>query len=65
MVVSTKVIGGLKRKERDKMIERTGPRYHSAAAFVRDIEVSKKFYTEVLELAVELDLGKEGMMPPK
>jgi catechol 2,3-dioxygenase-like lactoylglutathione lyase family enzyme len=40
------------------MIKQTDLRYHSAAAFVRDIEVSKKFYTEVLGLAIELDFGK-------
>ncbi len=44
------------------MTERTGLRFHSAAAFVRDIEVSKKFYTEVLELAVELDFGKNVIL---
>lgn len=44
------------------MTKRTGLRYHSAAAFVRDIEVSKKFYTEVLELAIEFDFGKNVIL---
>ena len=37
-------------------------KYHSAAAFVRDIKVSKKFYMEVLDLKVELDFGKNVIM---
>lgn len=37
-------------------------KYHSAAAFVRDIQVSMKFYTEVLGLAVELDFGKNVIL---
>jgi catechol 2,3-dioxygenase-like lactoylglutathione lyase family enzyme len=32
--------------------------YHSAVAFVRNIGVSKKFYTEVLGMTVEFDFGK-------
>ena len=44
------------------MEERTNLRYHSAVAFVRDIEVSKKFYTEMLGLAVELDFGKNVIL---
>jgi catechol 2,3-dioxygenase-like lactoylglutathione lyase family enzyme len=44
------------------MSERTSPRYHSAVAFTRDIEVSKKFYTDVLGLAVELDFGKNVIL---
>jgi catechol 2,3-dioxygenase-like lactoylglutathione lyase family enzyme len=37
-------------------------KYHSAAAFVRDIGISKQFYTEVLGLAVELDFGKNVLL---
>lgn len=44
------------------MTERIGLRYHSAAAFVRDINVSKKFYTEVMELMVELDFGNNVIL---
>ena len=33
-------------------------KYHSTAVFVKNIEVSKKFYTEILEQVVELDFGK-------
>ena len=44
------------------MTERTPLRYHSTAAFVRDIGVSKKFYTELLGLAVELDFGKNVIL---
>lgn len=44
------------------MKEQTDLRYHSAAAFVQDIEVSKKFYTEVLGLDVELDFGKNVIL---
>jgi catechol 2,3-dioxygenase-like lactoylglutathione lyase family enzyme len=44
------------------MTKRTDLRYYSAAAFVRDIDVSKKFYTEVLGLAVELDFGKNVIL---
>jgi catechol 2,3-dioxygenase-like lactoylglutathione lyase family enzyme len=44
------------------MTEQIGLNYHSAVAFVRDIETSKKFYTEVLELAVDLDFGKNVIL---
>ncbi len=44
------------------MTERAIARYHSAAAFVRDIEVSKRFYADVLQLAVESDFGKNVIM---
>jgi catechol 2,3-dioxygenase-like lactoylglutathione lyase family enzyme len=37
-------------------------RFHSVTAFVRDIEVSKRFYIEVLEQAVELDFGKNVIL---
>jgi catechol 2,3-dioxygenase-like lactoylglutathione lyase family enzyme len=30
----------------------------STALFVRDIEISKKFYIDILELSVDLDFGK-------
>jgi catechol 2,3-dioxygenase-like lactoylglutathione lyase family enzyme len=40
------------------MIPRPNLTFHSTAAFVRDIEIAKKFYTEVLGLAIELDFGK-------
>lgn len=39
------------------MSAQTGPKYHSAVAFVRDIEAAKKFYSEVLGMTVELDFG--------
>ncbi len=41
------------------MTERPSLKYDSAAAFVQDIEVSKRFYTEVLGLTIALDLGKD------
>jgi catechol 2,3-dioxygenase-like lactoylglutathione lyase family enzyme len=44
------------------MIARTDLKYHSVVAFVQDIEVSKKFYPEVLGLAVELDFGKNVIL---
>jgi catechol 2,3-dioxygenase-like lactoylglutathione lyase family enzyme len=44
------------------MTGRSGLRYHSAAAFVRDIAASKKFYTEVLGLSVESDFGKNVIL---
>ena len=31
--------------------------FHSTVLFVSDVEVSKKFYTEVMEEEIELDLG--------
>ena len=33
-------------------------KFQSTAAFVKNIEASKKFYTEVLEQVIELDFGK-------
>lgn len=33
-------------------------KFHSTAALVKNIEVSKKFYREVLEQAIEYDFGK-------
>jgi catechol 2,3-dioxygenase-like lactoylglutathione lyase family enzyme len=44
------------------MTKQTNLRYHSVAAFVQDIEVSKKFYTDVLGLAIELDFGKNVIL---
>lgn len=37
-------------------------RYHSAVAFVKDITDSKRFYTELLEQAIELDFGKNVIL---
>jgi catechol 2,3-dioxygenase-like lactoylglutathione lyase family enzyme len=36
--------------------------FHSAVAFVKDIELSKRFYTEVLGQPVELDFGKNVIL---
>ncbi|MHB9028874.1 MAG: VOC family protein [Candidatus Latescibacterota bacterium] len=44
------------------MTGRTSLRYHSMAIFVRNIDVSKRFYTEVLELKVKLDFGKNVIL---
>lgn len=44
------------------MTGHTDIHFHSAAAFVRDIEVSKRFYTEVLEQTIELDFGKNVIL---
>ncbi len=33
-------------------------KYHSSVIFVKDIEVTKQFYTEVLGEEIELDFGK-------
>ncbi|WP_245618630.1 VOC family protein [Methanogenium cariaci] len=32
--------------------------FHSTVLFVNDVEISKKFYTEVMGEEIELDLGK-------
>ncbi len=32
--------------------------FHSTVLFVKDVEISKKFYTEVMGEEIELDLGK-------
>ncbi|QSH40408.1 VOC family protein [Lentisphaerota bacterium ZTH] len=37
-------------------------KFHSTAAFVRNIEVSKRFYTEVLGQKIELDFGKNVVL---
>ncbi|MCP3966320.1 MAG: glyoxalase [Lentisphaerae bacterium] len=36
--------------------------FHSTALFVRDIEVSKRFYTEVMEMKIELDFNKNVIL---
>lgn len=33
-------------------------KFHSTAAYVKNIEVAKKFYTETLEQEIELDFSK-------
>ena len=33
-------------------------KYHSVVIFVSDIEKSKRFYTEVLNMKIEMDMGK-------
>ena len=40
----------------------TPVRFHSAAAFVADIERSKAFYTELLGQEIELDFGKNVIL---
>ena len=44
------------------MNHKTEMRFHSTAAFVKDIAVSKKFYTEILEQVIELDFGKNVIL---
>jgi len=44
------------------MKPKTEIKFHSTAAFVKNIEVSKKFYTETLEQVIELDLGKNVIL---
>jgi len=44
------------------MTKQMGITYHSAVVFVKDIEVSKQFYTKVLELVIELDFGKNVLL---
>ena len=41
---------------------KTDIKFHSTAAFVKNIEVSKKFYTETLEQVIELDFGKNVIL---
>ena len=53
---------GARRKERNILTKQMCITYHSAVVFVRDIEVSKQFYTNVLELAIELDFGKNVLL---
>ncbi len=36
--------------------------YHSVCLFVRDIKVSKKFYTKMLGMRVEMDFGKNVIL---
>ncbi|MCP4258898.1 MAG: hypothetical protein GY774_15555 [Planctomycetes bacterium] len=44
------------------MKHKTEIKFHSTAAFVKDIEISKKFYTETLEQMIELDFGKNVIL---
>jgi len=44
------------------MNHKTDIKFHSTAAFVKDIETSKKFYTETLEQEIELDFGKNVIL---
>jgi len=44
------------------MEHKTEIKFHSTAAFVKNIEVSKKFYTETLEQEIELDFGKNVIL---
>ena len=44
------------------MKHKTKIKFHSTAAFVKNIEVSKKFYTEVLEQVIELDFGQNVIL---
>jgi len=44
------------------MKHKTEIKFHSTAAFVKNIEVSKKFYTEILEQMIELDFGKNVIL---
>jgi catechol 2,3-dioxygenase-like lactoylglutathione lyase family enzyme len=44
------------------MEKQTDIRYHSAVTFVRDIAISKEFYTKLLEQEVELDFGKNVIL---
>jgi len=37
-------------------------KYHSAVIFVQNIEISKRFYTESLGQAIELDFGKNVVL---
>lgn len=37
-------------------------RFHSTALFVKDIEISKRFYTEQLGQSIELDFGKNVIL---
>jgi catechol 2,3-dioxygenase-like lactoylglutathione lyase family enzyme len=37
-------------------------KYHSAVIFVKDIENSKKFYTEILGQAIDMDFGKNVIL---
>ena len=36
--------------------------YHSVAIFVREIERSKAFYTEILDQVIDLDFGKNVIL---
>jgi len=44
------------------MKHKTEIKFHSTAAFVKNIQVSKKFYTEILEQMIELDFGKNVIL---
>ena len=37
-------------------------KYHAAVVFVKNIEISKKFYTETLGQTIDLDFGKNVIM---
>ncbi len=37
-------------------------KFHSTALFVKDIEISKAFYAEVLQQKIELDFGKNVIL---
>ncbi|MEW6173852.1 MAG: VOC family protein [Bacillota bacterium] len=44
------------------MNHKTEIRFHSTAAFVKNIEAAKRFYTETLEQVIELDFGKNVIL---
>ena len=44
------------------MKHKTEIKFHSTAAFVKNIEVSKKFYAEILGQMTELDFGKNVIL---
>ncbi len=44
------------------MKHNTKIKFHSTAAFVKNIEISKNFYTEILEQVIELDFGKNVIL---
>jgi len=43
-------------------MEKANLTYHSVALFVNDIEISKDFYTRVMELRIEQDFGKNVIL---
>ncbi|MEW6184057.1 MAG: VOC family protein [Bacillota bacterium] len=44
------------------MNHKTEIKFHSTAAFVKNIKVAKRFYTETLEQVIELDFGKNVIL---
>ena len=44
------------------MKHKTEIKFHSTAAFVKNIAVSKKFYTEILDQVIELDFGENVIL---